>query len=150
MKLNSILLSVIMICLSVTSSAQHSETVTLGKIKMQFTLGKDGTPSYEVFFDNKPVILPSRLGFKLNVDSLLYTGFQLTGTEKKSFDQTWQTVWGETKNIRNHYEELNIHLQSKRAPGIRLNLIFRVFEDGVGFRYEFPLQPGFEILYCYR
>ena len=88
---------------------------------MQFTLGKDGNPSYEVLYNNKPVILPSRLGFKLNVDSLLYTGFQLTGTEKKSFDQTWQTVWGETKDVRNHYEELNIHLQSKHTPVIRLN-----------------------------
>ena len=142
MKLNPILLSVSMICLFLTSSAQHSETVTLGKIKMQFTLDKDGVPSYEVLYNNKPVILPSRLGFKLNVDSLFYTGFQVTGTEKKSFDQTWQTVWGETKDIRNHYEELTVHLQSSHAPGIRLNLIFRVFEDGVGFRYEFPLQSG--------
>ena len=142
MKLNPILLSVLLICLFITSSAQHSETVSLGRIKMQFTLDKEGAPAYEVFYDNKPVILPSRLGFKLNVDSLLYNGFQLTGTEKKSSDQIWQTVWGETKDIRNHYEELNIHLQSGHTPAIRLNLIFRVFDDGVGFRYEFPLQAG--------
>ena len=142
MKLNQILLSVLMICLFITGSAQPVETVNLGKIKMQFTLDREGTPSYTVLYNNKPVILPSRLGFKLNTDSLFYTGFQLTGTEKKSFDQTWQTVWGETKDVRNHYEELVIHLQTGHARAIRLNLIFRVFEDGVGFRYEFPLQPG--------
>ena len=142
MKLNQIFLSCLMICHFLTSSAQHSETVSLNKIKMQFTLDKEGSPSYEVFYADKPVILPSRLGFKLNVDSLMHSGFRLTGTEKKSFDQTWQTVWGETKDVRNHYEELIIHLQSGHASGIRLNLIFRVFEDGVGFRYEFPLQAG--------
>src|SRR6478752_3013546 len=142
MKLNPVLLSVLMISLFTSSSAQQVETIALGKIKMQFTLSKEGAPSYQVYFDNKPVILPSGLGFKLNVDSLFYTGFQLTGTEKKSFDQTWQTVWGETKDIRNHYEELTVHLQTGHAKGMRLNLIFRVFEDGVGFRYEFPLQAG--------
>jgi hypothetical protein len=142
MKLNKVFLSVLMICLYLSGSGQQAETVTLGKIKMQFTLDKNGAPFYEVSYDNKPVILRSGLGFKLNVDSLFNTGFQIIGTEKKSFDQTWQTVWGETKDIRNHYEELTVRLQSNRAPGIRLNLIFRVFEDGVGFRYEFPLQAA--------
>src|ERR1700749_769774 len=142
MKLIKFLFSVLLICLFITSSAQYSETVTMGRIKMQFTLSKGGEPSYEVYYDSKPVILPSGLGFKLNVDTLFYTGFQLTGTEKKSFDQTWQTVWGETKEVRNHYEELTVHLQSGRTKSIRMNLIFRVFEDGVGFRYEFPLQAG--------
>jgi hypothetical protein len=129
-----------MICLSLHASAQ-SETASLGKVKMVFTLDKTGTPVYEVSYNNKPVIIPSRLGFKLNVDSLFYTSFQMIGTERKSFDQTWQTVWGETKDIRNHYEELTVRLQSKQAPGLLLNIIFRVFEDGVGFRYDFPLQP---------
>ncbi|HZZ74777.1 MAG TPA: glycoside hydrolase family 97 N-terminal domain-containing protein, partial [Puia sp.] len=142
MKLNPVLLSVLLICLFMTSRAQHSETATLNKVKMQFTLDKEGVPTYEVLYDNKPVILPSQLGFKLNVDSLLYSGFQWAGSEKRSFDQTWQTVWGETKDIRNHYEELTIHLLSGHPTGIHLNLIFRVFEDGVGFRYEFPLQSG--------
>ncbi len=108
---------------------------------MVFNLDPDGTPVYEVFYNNKPVILPSGLGFRLNVDSLFYTDFRITGTERKSFDQTWQPVWGETKNIRNHYEELTVRLQSKNSPGRLLNIVFRVFEDGVGFRYEFPLQP---------
>ncbi|HEY2348629.1 MAG TPA: glycoside hydrolase family 97 protein [Puia sp.] len=142
MKLNKVLFSILMICLFLNSRGQQTDMIALGKIKMQFLLDNHGVPSYEVFYDSKPVILPSRLGFKLNVDSLFYLGFQLIGSEKRSFDQTWQTVWGETKDIRNHYEELDVHLQSNKAPGIRLNLIFRVFEDGVGFRYEFPLQPG--------
>src|SRR5258708_10200951 len=142
MKLNQILVSLLMI-ISLFSQvkAQQTETARLGKIKMVFTLDKSGAPVYEVSYSNKPVILPSGLGFKLNVDSMFYASFQITGTERKSFDQTWQTVWGETKEIRNRYEELTIHLQSRQKAGLLLNLIFRVFEDGVGFRYEFPLQP---------
>src|SRR5450631_250991 len=131
----------IVLCLFSITYAQQSETLGLGKVKMIFTLSAGGSPSYEVFYNNKPVILPSSLGFKLNVDSVFDHSFQVIGTERKSFDQTWQTVWVETKDIRNHYEELTIHLLSTRTPGFRLNLIFRVFEDGVGFRYEFPLQP---------
>src|SRR5450432_1890746 len=142
MKWNLILISFLMMSLFFQANAQQAETAGLGKVKLVFSLDKTGTPIYEVSYNNKPVILPSRLGFKLNTDSLFYNSFQMIGTERRSFDQTWQTVWGETKDVRNHYEELTIRLQSTRAKGFRLNLIFRVFEDGVGFRYEFPLQPN--------
>jgi hypothetical protein len=64
------------------------------------------------------------------------------GTERRSSDETWQPVWGETKNIRNHYEELVVHLLKPGSPDRLLDIIFRVFADGVGFRYEFPRQPG--------
>jgi len=139
MKLNIILVSSFLIVLCVQAGAQSPETLQLGKVKMVFSLDKNGSPEYAVSYNNKPVVLPSRLGFKLNTDSLFYTSFQFIGTGRNSFDQTWQTVWGETREIRNHYEELTVRLQSKQ--GVLLNIIFRVFEDGVGFRYEFPLQP---------
>ncbi len=121
--------------------AQQTQTCSLGKVKLDFFLDKNGSPVYEVTYNNKIIIAPSRLGFALNTDSLFYNSFTVTGTERNSFDQTWQTVWGETKDIRNHYEELTVHLKSSRDTGVLLNIIFRVFEDGVGFRYEFPLQP---------
>ncbi len=136
-----IAVSLFLICLFFESKAQQTETLSLGKVKMVFTLDKAGTPFYEVSFNNKPVILPSRLGFRLNTDSLFYTSFHMTAMDKRSSDQTWQPVWGETKEIRNHYEEITIHLQSTQPGGFQLNIIFRVFEDGLGFRYEFPLQP---------
>ncbi len=140
MKLIKIFASLCLVCLVIQARAQ--ETIVLGKVKLVFTLDNSGSPLYEVSYNNKPVILPSHLGFKLNSDSLFYNSFKMNGTARNSFDQTWQTVWGETKDIRNHYEELTVHLQSTRKPGLLLNIIFRVFEDGVGFRYEFPLQPG--------
>ncbi|MDP9040689.1 MAG: glycoside hydrolase family 97 protein [Bacteroidota bacterium] len=141
MKLNKFIAYFFVLSLFMEARAQQAETASLGKVKMTFTLDQNGTPFYEITYDNRPVLLPSRLGFKLNVDSVFYTAFHITGTERKSFDQTWQPVWGETKEIRNHYEELTIHLQSSHSPGRLVNMIFRVFEDGVGFRYEFPLQP---------
>jgi glucan 1,4-alpha-glucosidase len=141
MNLNKMFVVLAMICQYFPTRAQRSESASLGKVKIVFTLDKSGSPMYGVSYSDKPVILPSQLGFKLNVDSQFYTSFQIIGTEKNSFDQTWQTVWGETRNVRNHYEELVIHMQSTQAPGYKLNIIFRVFEDGVGFRYEFPLQP---------
>src|SRR5450432_2909862 len=142
MKWNLILISFLMMSLFFQANAQQAETAGLGKVKLVFSLDKTGTPIYEVSYNNKPVILPSRLGFKLNTDSLFYNSFQMIGTERRSFDQTWQTVWGETKDVRNHYEELTIRLQSTLKPGLLLDILFRVFEDGVGFRYEFPLQPN--------
>ena len=141
MKYSKLIVSFWLICFFMEAHAQSTESISLGKVKMTFTLDENGSPVYEVSYNNKPVILPSRLGFKLNVDSLFYKSFQLLGTERKSFDQTWQPVWGETKDIRNRYEELTIRLQSKHSPGRRLNIVFRVFENGMGFRYEFPLQP---------
>jgi hypothetical protein len=136
-----------LVCLAITcivtkANAQTPGTISLGKSKLSFALDGKGTPVYEVTYNNQPVISPSHLGFKLNVDSVFYTAFRLTGTERKSVDETWQPVWGETKDIRNHYEQMVVHLQSTQSPARLLNIIFRVFEDGVAFRYEFPLQPN--------
>ncbi|HMH23423.1 MAG TPA: glycoside hydrolase family 97 protein [Puia sp.] len=139
--------------------AQVSETAEMNRTKLSFMLDKDGAPVYAVSFDGKPVILPSHLGFVLKEDSSFYKGFLQTGVERRSFDETWQPVWGETKDIRNHYEELVVHLRKGDAPGgagggvsgsgaagasrgLLLDIVFRVFADGVGFRYVFPLQPG--------
>lgn len=124
------------------ASVQQSKLFETGmnKIKLLFSLDEKGSPVYQVYFNQKPVILPSKLGFALSDKSRLYEGFKVIGTEKKSFDETWQPVWGETKNIRNNYNQLIIHLYQIKSPNRLLNIIFRVFEDGVGFRYEFPKQ----------
>jgi len=123
--------------------AQNAETVVMKDMKLSFLLKEDGAPVYEVWFKDKPVVLASHLGFSLDGDSLFYKGFRVTGTERKSFDGTWQPVWGEVKEIRNHYEQLRVKLEKQGVAAVnRLDIVFRVFEDGVGFRYEFPLQGG--------
>jgi len=134
------LLAILYTCTA--ASAQQSQTLQLGKVKLIFTLDATGTPRYEASYNDKPVILPSRLGFSLNTDSLFYTSFELKNTQKRSFDETWQPVWGETKNIRNHYEEMTVELKSAHSAGCLLTIVFRVFEEGVAFRYIFPQQPN--------
>ncbi|HEY8931044.1 MAG TPA: glycoside hydrolase family 97 protein [Mucilaginibacter sp.] len=114
----------------------------LGKVKLDFTLDADGRPIYTVAYGQMPVIKPSRLGIKLLNDSNFDDHFEITGTDKKSIDETWDPVWGEVSHIRNHYEQLTIHLKQQSGQKRLLDIVFRVFEDGVGFRYEFPQQPS--------
>jgi len=117
------------------------QTVVMNKIKLSFMLDSDGSPMYEVSFSGRPVIKPSHMGFKLDKDSLFFTHFKLLGVGRSPADASWQPVWGEVSRIRDHYEQLTVHLQK---PGVvaasRLDIIFRVFEDGVGFRYVFPRE----------
>ncbi|MDE6528680.1 MAG: glycoside hydrolase family 97 N-terminal domain-containing protein, partial [Muribaculaceae bacterium] len=100
-----------------------------------------GKPTYSMTFGDKTVVKPSTLGLELVNDTDLMDGFEITGTQTGSTDETWQPVWGETANIRNHYNELLVQL--KQAATDRLmNLRFRVYDDGMGFRYEFPTQKN--------
>jgi hypothetical protein len=103
----------------------------------------DGTPNgyklaYEVDYKKQPVITTSQLGFVFNQPSVRLDHFDITGSEKSSRDETWQPVWGEVKNIRNNYNQLVLKLRGKDS--IRIDLVIRVFNDGVGFRYSFPVQ----------
>jgi hypothetical protein len=87
------------------------------------------------------VIIPSALGFYLNDSLHLDRNFKIIKIDSLIKDETWEPVWGEVKQIRNHYKQVAAHLQQNKAPGLLLNIVFRIFEEGVGFRYEFPLQP---------
>ncbi len=101
---------------------------------------KNGRPVYTLDYKQRPVIKPSYLGLELKNDKDLMSGFSVVGEEISTFDETWQPVWGEVKNIRNHYNELALTL--KQAETGRIMIIrFRLFNDGLGFRYEFPQQP---------
>ncbi|WP_254640150.1 glycoside hydrolase family 97 protein [Chitinophaga sp. GbtcB8] len=127
-----------------SAAAQEPNTlqVEMNKVRLSFSLDGDGRPVYALAYNGRPVVAASRQGFVLEQDSLFYKGFTITGTEKRSVNESWQPVWGEVSSIRNHYEQLTVHLKQQQAPGYLLDLVFRVFEDGMGFRYEFPQQPG--------
>ena len=111
-----------------------------GRVALDFDV-KDGVPTYSLSFGDKTVIKPSKLGLELANDTDLTDGFELVATKELTFDDTWQPVWGETKDIRNHYNELLAELRQP-STGRLMNLRFRVYDDGVGFRYEFPVQPN--------
>ncbi|MDB5209912.1 MAG: glycoside hydrolase family 97 protein, partial [Sediminibacterium sp.] len=126
-----------------TISAQETKIskIALGNVELNVLINGSGTPLYSVYYKNQAVVSSSELGFVLTDDKDLHTGFEVTKTETKSVDETWQPVWGEVKNIRNHYQQLAVHLKQKTS-NLLLDIVFKVFEDGVGFRYEFPNQPG--------
>ncbi|MBH8560497.1 glycoside hydrolase family 97 protein [Hymenobacter negativus] len=119
-------------------------TARLGKVSLTVALNPDGRPTYAVAFGPKTVLAPSRLGLSF-ADGKGFEGpLVLTGSETKDVDETWQPVWGEVKDIRNHYQQLTVHLRQPAADGRKLDVVFRVFADGVGFRYEFPRQAGLQ------
>ena len=98
----------------------------------------DGIPAYALSRNGEPVVLPSRLGFELLERESLDRGFILTGTAFDSFDETWEPVWGEESQIRNHYNELLVKLL--KDSGEAMDIRFRLYDDGLGFRYEFPQE----------
>jgi len=113
-----------------------------GVLAVAVTLDADGRPGYAVTRGGVPVIAESRLGFILSNAPKLERGFRLDGTERRGVDATWEQPWGERRFVRNRHRELRVRLVEKRAGGRRLDLLFRAFDDGVGFRFEFPAQDG--------
>ena len=107
---------------------------------MSFTLLNDGTPSYSLTYKGKEVIKPSKLGLELKNDKIsLLNGFAMTDSKTSTFDETWSPVWGEVAIIRNNYNELAVTLKQNETNR-QLIIRFRLFNDGLGFRYEFPAQ----------
>lgn len=111
-----------------------------GNLQMTFSL-QSGTPEYSLTYKGKPVIKPSKLGFMIKDMEPLTGDFLLSAKETTTVDQTWEPVWGETKEIRDHYNELLVKLDQDET-GRKMNIRFRLFNDGLGFRYEFPQQDN--------
>ena len=101
-----------------------------------------GRPTYSISRDSRPVIQPSTLGFRFKDDPPLTGGFTVDGVERSAVDETWRPVWGSASEVRNHCNELAVRLKEEGGRGRVMTVVFRVFDDGVGFRYVLPEQPG--------
>ena len=112
-----------------------------GKVKLHVELTSSGQPQYSLTYKGKTVIKPSTLGYELIAADNLMDGFSVQTTQTSTFDETWHPVWGETKDIRNNYNELFVALKQDRT-GRLMNLRFRVYDYGMGLRYEFPQQTN--------
>ncbi len=139
--------------LSATTS-WYTNTVSMqspdGRMELRFML-VDGCPQYALYRDGKPVVLPSKMGFTLEWRDDMAHAFVLKNLERSTFDEVWQPVWGEEANIRNHYNEMLVTLEqpagvvtsadgrSKTLPTV-MQIRFRLYDDGLGFRYEFPMR----------
>ena len=159
MKLKKNLSLIAFLCISFIANAQQKLSSPDGNLEMTFTLDGQGTPTYK----QKEVIKPSKLGLelkkedanaktdfewtdkkdidKLDIKTNLYNGFELKDVQTSTNDETWQPVWGEEKEIRNHYNELAVTL-NQPANDRFIIIRFRLFNDGLGFRYEFPQQKN--------
>jgi glucan 1,4-alpha-glucosidase len=134
--------AVLLICLLGIAAAADEIKSPNANLVLSFALQAGGVPTYSLTFKGRPVILPSKLGLELKNASALMSGFAVADSKTSTFDETWQPVWGEVKNIRNHYNELAVTL-TQAETGRSIVVRFRVFDDGLGFRYEFPRQPNF-------
>ena len=125
------------------SGVAMAESITSpnGQLQLNFSVNAQGEPVYELSYKGKPVINPSKLGLELKNDPGLMNGFTMEDAKTSTFDETWEPVWGEVKQIRNHYNELAVTLNQK-AQDRNIIIRFRLFDDGMGFRYEFPLQKN--------
>jgi hypothetical protein len=125
--------------LAFTGHAQNIQSPSK-EITLSFSMSNDGKPTYEVLYKNKSVVKKSTLGIKLKQGGDLTSGFSIDSNRDTTVNETWQPVLGEQSNIKNNYNELTISLSQKQS-GKKLNIIFRVFNEGVAFRYSFPKQP---------
>ena len=127
-------------CRSVVAlDAQENVSSPDGKIEVTFLL-EGGVPYYKVDRAGQPVILTSKMGFAFEEAAPLNRNLSIANVETSTFDETWTQPWGEVKEIRNHYNELRIELIETTPDPREMDIVFRVFDDGVGFRYEWPEQ----------
>lgn len=113
-----------------------------GVLTVKVDVNGEGRPEYSVSRLGRPVILPSRLGFILTDAPKLERNFEIASNARRSADETWEQPWGENRFVRDRYNELRVRLTEKAVPKRSLDLVFRVYDDGVGFRYEFPDQAA--------
>lgn len=142
---NSPLIGLIATCLLVFSCEADAATYRAnspnGELQLEFQL-EDGTPKYLVRRHGKVIVAPSRLGFELNGAPALADNFELVSADTIIHDETWTQPWGERKEVRNHHRELRIRLRQRDDLAREMTLVFRVFNDGLGFRYEWPEQAN--------
>ncbi len=132
---------VFLACMLFILSAGAQYSARMKKVKLDFSLSEKGSPMYAVYFNEKPVIKPSAMGFLLKDDPAMKEGFELMSSDSIIIDEEWSPVWGETNKIRNNCRQVVFHLRHKEYR-LLLDICFRIFEDGIGFRYEFPKQKS--------
>jgi alpha-glucosidase len=142
------LIRCIALVLTLIASAAVADTTTVatvdspGKVlTVTVTINDEGRAGYAVSRSGVPVISESRLGFLLTDAPKLERNFKAGDTATRSVDETWEQPWGERRYVRNHYNELKVTLVEKTSLARSLRVVFRVYDDGMGFRYEFPSQP---------
>lgn len=143
-----VLACAVFICSAATAQDKTIVSAPGNDIKLSFWLDESGAPMYSVSYKNNPAILPSAMGFKLKETSTdkplpdADKNFKIIKTTTASVNNKWTPVWGDVKEIKDNYNQVTINLQQQNDRALQLTIVFKVFDDGVGFRYEFPEQPN--------
>ncbi len=115
-----------------------------GRLGLRFGLNETGTPYYVLDFDGDTIIAPSTMGFEFKGQSPLGEGMEIYNVYREQVDETWAMPWGEQDSVKNEYNELRIELREKKSPHRQMDVVFRVYDDGLGFRYQFPEQQAMD------
>lgn len=137
-------ISIFLLVLAWTISHAQSISSPGGKLVLSFSLQREGEPTYRLTFGNKAVVQTSRLGIALKDLPPFDKGFVIAAQDTLTYDETWEPVWGEVRQIRNRYRELAVTLEQPAHRHRRMIIRFRLYDDGLGFRYEFPLQRNLD------
>ncbi len=146
---NSLLLIAIII-IAIGCCKYNDELVTVispsEKLNLDFFLTKEGAPAYKVAFDNETIIDTSLMGFDFKDQPSFIDGFKVIGVTYNYINEQWEMPWGEQRTVKNNCNEMVVHLQDAKPTNRKINIYFKVYDDGLGFRYEFLKQPGIDSL----
>ena len=131
-------LPVLVVAAASCGEKQEALSSPSGNIRLTFGLDKAGQPVYSVVFDDEEIIRPSTLGFEVVDGPRIAEGFRIDNVSRTSSDSYWTPVWGENDSIRDHYNAMTVAMTN--GEGIKMDVEFRVFDDGAAFRYIFPEQ----------
>ena len=141
-KISILLFSVLFISCSKNSTVQNSVSSPDGNVKIEFNLSEKGEPSYKVSFKENEVIKTSKMGFDLKELPSLNKDFKIVNSKTSSFNETWEMPWGEQAEVVNNYNEIKFDLEEISELKRKISIVFKVYNDGLGFRYEFPKQDN--------
>ncbi|MBP3982946.1 glycoside hydrolase family 97 protein [Pseudoxanthomonas helianthi] len=135
--------SILLFCSAGVAVAQPAKVASPdGRIAVEISTDNDGRPSYRVSRNGKPLLAPSRLGFILTNAPKIERGLQIGEPQFSKLDETWEQPWGERRHVRNRYNQMRVALTEKNKPFRKIDVVFRLYDDGLGFRYEFPQQDA--------
>jgi alpha-glucosidase len=150
MRISLLTLAIIAMAIPSLACAQAADPVRVsspeGVLTVEVATDNDGRPTYAVSRLGRPVVATSRLGFILTDQPKLERGLVPTAAAPTSFDETWEQPWGERREIRNRYNEMRVTFTERAEPNRRFDVVFRLYDDGLGFRYEFPEQASLSTL----
>ena len=139
------------ILISIAGCNTKKESVNIvespsSNIAIEFILSNDGSPNYIVKHKSSVVIDTSKMGFDFKEQRSLQSGLKIIGIETNTVNEDWEMQWGEQRVVNNNYNEMIVKLEEEQAPNRKLNISFRAYNYGIGFRYEFPEQKGVDTL----